>query len=135
MLCNGYSISEDGKAQLWIRAERNTDQRISTIDIGQTDFPLEEEPSTQTSREHLPPEVKDRMKSLSNDICPRSGDGVMLPERGHLSLKRPACCLDEIINILGEEFDESQLKGARDKALKYMYQCIRMFKSLKNISA
>ena len=135
MLSNGYSVSEDGKAQLWIHAERNTNHRASTSAIGQTDFPTEEEPSAQTSREHLPPEAKARMKSLCNDICPRSGDGVMLPERGHLSLKCPAWCLDEIMNILGEEFDESQLKGARDKALKYMSHCIRMFKCLKNVSA
>jgi hypothetical protein len=135
MLINGYSVSEDGKAQLWIRAERNTDHRVSTSVIGHTDFPTKEEPCAKTSREHLPPEVKARMKSLCNDICPRSGDGIMLPKRGHLSLKRSAWCLDEIINILGEEFYESQLKGARDKALKYMSHCIRMFKRLKNVSA
>jgi hypothetical protein len=135
MLSNGYSVSKDGKAQLWDRAELNTDHRVSTCVIGQTDFPTEEEPSAQTSREHLPPEAKARMKSLCNNICPMSGDGAMLPEMGHLSLKRPAWCLDEIMNVLGEEFDESQLKGARDKALKYVSHCIRMFKSKKIDSA
>ncbi len=134
MMSSGYSISEDGKAQLWIRAEKKTDHLMSTSAIGETDFPPEGAPSAHTSREHLTPEVKARMKSVCNDICPRSGDGVMLPKRGHSALKRPAWCLDEIMNILGEEFDENQLKGARDKALKYMSKCNRMFKSLKSIS-
>jgi hypothetical protein len=39
------------------------------------------------------------------------------------------------MNILGEEFDERQLKGARHKALKYTSQCIRMFKSSKHVFA
>ena len=116
---------------MWVYAERNTDHRVLTSVIGHTNFPTKEEPSAQNSHEHLPPEVKACMKSLCNDICPSSGDGVMLPERRHLSLKRLAWCLDEIINILGEEFDEIQLKSARNKALKYMSHCIRMFKSLK----
>ena len=67
MLSNGYYVSEGGMAQLWVRADGNTNNGILSSAIGQTDSPLEEL-SAQASREHLPPEVKARMKSLCNDI-------------------------------------------------------------------
>ena len=31
MLSNGYFVSEDGKAHLWIRAERNTNHRVRQV--------------------------------------------------------------------------------------------------------
>ncbi len=70
------------------------------------------------------------MKLLCNDICRRSGDGVLLSERAQSDLRRPAWCLDEILNILDEEFVATKLKGAREKALKYMANCACMFKRL-----
>ncbi len=47
-------------AQLWVRAEENTNSTISTSGIGQTDFAVKEFPG-QIYREHLHAEVKARM--------------------------------------------------------------------------
>ena len=133
LMKTGYSVSESGTAQLWVRAEGNNSCPLSNSVNGETGFPSEE-PSTQMSREHLPAEVKARMKSLCNEICPRSGDGVMLTERSQTGVKRPAWCLDEVMRILGEEFDESLLKNARLRARKYMANCSTTFKRLRSYS-
>jgi hypothetical protein len=133
LMNTGYSISADGTAQLWVRVEGRTNTTVSSSGVGQTGFVLEE-PTSQISRDHLCAEVKNRMKMLCNNICPRSLDGVMLPERAHAGLRRPAWCLEEILNILGEEFEASKLKGAREKALKYMSNSALSFKRLRSIS-
>lgn len=129
----GYSVSEGGTAQLWVRADANVCCPVSSSANGQTGFPLEE-PSSQISREHLTPEVKARMKTLCDEICPRSVDGVMLCERSLTGVKRPSWCIDEIMKIMGEEFDASLLKGAREKARKYMRNCAFDFKRLRSYS-
>ena len=48
MLNTGYTVSEGGMAQLWVRAEENINNAISTSAIGQTSSALEE-PYARTS--------------------------------------------------------------------------------------
>ena len=58
----------------------------------------------------------------------------MLSERAQSSLKRPAWCIAHIMKILEREFDAKKLKGAREKAQKYMAKSALTFKRLRNIS-
>ena len=91
-----HSISEGSIAHIWVRADgaKNkvaTDSENSCIPSGlSTDAP-----SSQASRQHMPADVKTRMKSLCNLICPRSEDGVML-----ICPRRPAWCIAEVMKIL-----------------------------------
>jgi len=134
LINTGYSVSAYGTAQLWVLGEGLTSTTISASGVGHTVF-LFEEPTSQICPENPCAEVKNRVKSLYNDICPRSIYGVMLPERTHAGLRRPAWCLDEILRIMGEEFYASKLIGAREKALKYTSKCALTFKRLRSISA
>ena len=119
---------------MWVRSEDNTSKTVLASAIGQTGVILEE-PLSQNYRDHLHTELKARMKSLCNIICPRNIDGVILHVRAKASLRRPVWYLDEIIKILREEFDEIKIKDGRDKALKYMAICACTFKRLRSISA
>ena len=131
----GYYISEASVAQIWIRADGLPKSCSDSIgnSFAQTGS-FTDDRSTKVSRQHLPADVKARMKSLCNDICPRNEDGIMLPEKGPGNIKRPAWCIHAIMNILNAEFDELKLKGAYEKALAYMARSALQFKRLKNLT-
>ena len=133
LLNTGYTVSESGVAQLWIRVDGVPTATAPPSVDGQTGFPPDEHTS-QGSREHLPADVKARMKMLCNDICPRTEEGVMLSDRAPPGSRRPTWCIAEIMNILTAEFDASKLKGVREKAMKYMSKSSLHFKRLLHTS-
>jgi hypothetical protein len=134
LLNTDYTVSESGTvAHLWIRVDGVSTANAFLSDIDQTGFPPDEPPS-QGSRQHLPPDVKARMKLVCNDICPRSKEGYMLSSRALPCSRRPTWCIEEIMNITSTEFDASKLKGVREKALKYMAKGSLNFKRLQQTS-
>jgi hypothetical protein len=120
LLNTGYTISESGTvAHLWIRVDGVSTATASLSDVDQTGFSPDEPPS-QGSRQHLPTDVKARMKSLCDDICPMSEEGSMLSNKAPPGSRRPTWCIAETMNIMSNELDASKLKSVREKALKYM---------------
>ncbi len=120
----------EGVAQIWIRAPNFADStsNILSNSVGVTSLPMDTMSSQASRRSHLPADVKFRMKSLCNEICPRDEDGIMLLHKAHPCFKRPAWCIEHIMNALHNEFDSSQLADARDKALSYMARASCTFK-------
>ncbi len=108
-----YTVSESGTvAHLLVCVDGFTIATVSPSAYGQTGFPPDKPPS-RVYRKHLLANVKARMKSLCNYICPRSEEGVMLSDRARIGLRRPAWCIAEIMNILSGEFDASNITAIR----------------------
>jgi hypothetical protein len=129
----GYSTSEGGSvAQLWVRTDPSHIKSLGTSNVDQTRFPPDQ--PSKVSRAHLPSDIKARLKSACNDVCPRDKNGIMLAARAQGGVKRPAWCISEIMGILGDEFGESNVKDAREKALNYMSRSAIKLKRLQSIS-
>ncbi len=101
--------------------------------MGETNLPNDTH-TTRASRAHLHSDVKQRMKTFCNEICPRNETGVMLGHKAYASSKRPAWCIERIIKSLHNEFDSEQLTHAREKALSYMARTSCTFKRLQNLT-
>ena len=126
----GFQILDDFVCHLWVRA-------VSTIKApftSDTGLECANETSTQCSRRHLSKVVRGRMKELCNIICPRNEDGVMLAERGASDMNRPVWCIEEIMATLREEFDASELDGAKEKAQNYMARAALQLRRIKSIT-
>ncbi len=68
----GYSTSEGGSvAQLCVRTDPSHIKSLGASNVDETGFPPDE-PSSKVSRAHLPSDIKARLKSVCNDVCPRT---------------------------------------------------------------
>lgn len=76
------------------------------------------------------------MKELCNTFCPRRADGAFVPERmiGKGGMKRPAWCIESIMDDLKKEFEPSQLEGVRSAAIRHMARSSKSYQVLKSLS-
>ena len=131
LVTGGFARPESTFAEVWIRAESAQE----TLFTAQTCVSSPRSGS-KGRRHHLSSAVRSRMKDLCNLVCPRNDDGVWLPDKGSMSSsKRPAWCIDHIVHLLREEFDEEELEGVAQKANKYLSRSALSFKRLQILSA
>ena len=119
-----FLVSEASVGTIWVRVEAKNQSSNARVDSGNIIFVtsvLSDNPSSlMSSRKHLSPQVRSRMKELRNNICPRGEDGAMLSNRCRGPNKRPSWCIHAIMTILRNEFDKSELDGAQEKAMSCM---------------
>jgi len=58
----------------------------------------------------------------------------MLAERAASNMKRSAWCIEKIMATLREEFDASELEGAKEKVQNYIAKAALNFKRIKSLT-
>ena len=135
LVTGGFARLESTLAEVWVRVESaqpfaSENQSLST---GQTCVNSRGDMSTGP-RQHLCSDVRSRIKILCNLVCPRSADGLWLPEKASNMNKRPAWCFDKIMDSLRDEFDEEKLQGVHLKTRKYLSRTALSYKRLQSLT-
>ena len=130
----GFTVLNNSIIEIWVRTNSLGNEFKEPPNCASKTTKTSD--SATTSRLHINGEVRNRMKELCNTFCPRRADGIFFAERnqGQGRMKRPAWCIESIMDALNKEFEPSRLVGVRGATIRYMARSSKSFQNLKSLS-